>query len=283
MRAIFVLVIFSLFLCLSLSQSSPGDPTLPDLPRAFSVMVESNFLEDNSTAYTFGYYDYHNNRFRIEQHTQTSAVVIIFLREQRISYRLVVGTTDCTTTKNVDSVDIIDGEFFFFATQDVKNYVYQGKNNSRGINTDAWSGTYTGPDPSKPNLTSSFTLWYQFAVSEWRMITGSNAAGTQYRTPVKATLEGNSTLPDGTVVPLSRQYNFMDFFYGNFTDTLFDKPYACSKGETYTKSEAFTAGGIAGVVVAGVIILAAIFGRIIYLRRNPISNRGHRLADDAVM
>lgn len=51
---------------------------------------------------------------------------------------------------------------------------------------------------------------------------------------------------------------------------------------SYSKSEAFTAGGIAGVVVAGIIIIAAVVGRIIYLRRNPV-NKGHRLADDAVM
>lgn len=58
---------------------------LPDLPQSFSVMVESNYLEGeqvNSTTYTFGYYDYKNNRFRIEEHTQTSAIVYIVIPAQ---------------------------------------------------------------------------------------------------------------------------------------------------------------------------------------------------------
>jgi hypothetical protein len=48
---------------------------IPELPGAFSVMVEENYLAGeppvvaNSTVYSFGYYDYTNDRFRIEEHT----------------------------------------------------------------------------------------------------------------------------------------------------------------------------------------------------------------------
>lgn len=55
------------------------DYPLPILPKSFSVMVESNFLETNTTVYTFGYYDYERNRFRIEEHSQSSVVVTIVL------------------------------------------------------------------------------------------------------------------------------------------------------------------------------------------------------------
>jgi hypothetical protein len=80
----------ALLLCLTFlpfaiySQSLPNLP-LPDLPQSFSVMVESNYLlgqEANSTTYSFGYYDYAHNRFRIEEHTQTSAIVYIVLPDQ---------------------------------------------------------------------------------------------------------------------------------------------------------------------------------------------------------
>eukprot|EP00026_Physarum_polycephalum_P012264 Phypoly_transcript_12554.p1 GENE.Phypoly_transcript_12554~~Phypoly_transcript_12554.p1 ORF type:complete len:131 (+),score=12.97 Phypoly_transcript_12554:719-1111(+) len=125
----------------------------------------------------------------------------------------------------------------------------------------------------------NFSMMYQFSVENWQIRAGDN--DTDYRVPVKATMEGYSIV-NGTEVPLSRQYNFMDFFYGTFDEQLFAQPYACQpKPPSYSKSQAFTAGGIAGVVVAGVIILAAVVGRIIYLRRNPVSFKGHRLADDA--
>lgn len=39
-------------------------------------------------------------------------------------------------------------------------------------------------------------------------------------------MEGTSTL-NGETQGLSRQYNFMDFFYGNLSDSLFAQPYAC--------------------------------------------------------
>ncbi len=50
----------------------------------------------------------------------------------------------------------------------------------------------------------------------------------------------------------------------------------------YSRRQAITTGGIVGVVVAGVIIMVAVVGRCLYLRRHP-TFAGKRLADDAVM
>jgi len=284
------LVVLLIFMVLTLIKAQ-DQQKIPPLPQSFSVMVESNFLDPyNTTVYTFGYYDNANERYRIEEHSQTGSEVTIVLPRQKKSYRLVVGTTNCTTYNDVLNIDMIAGEFFVF-TKDL-TYTYVGTSNARGIATDMWNATYEGKDPTvqfmvrigliPPNtdLHSTFNMSYQFSVANWNMKAGSNP---EFRVPVKATMEGNSTFKNGTTIPLSRQYNFMDFFYGNLSDTLFAQPYACmSKGPVYTKSEAFTAGGIAGVVVAGIIIIAAVVGRVLYLRRNPI-NRGHRLADDAVI
>jgi len=258
---------------------------LPAMPQSFSVMVESNYLAGeavNSTTYSYGYYDYAHNRFRIEEHTQNSVIVYIVLPAQnQLTYTLVVGTTNCSTQYNSSGVSIIAGEFFFFAQNtSVLNYTYVGNGNARGIITDAWNASYYGPDPTFAGNIVNFTIMYQFSVANWKIQAGSSS---DYRVPVKATMEGYSLGPNNTQILLSRQYNFMDFFYGTFDNTLFAQPYACIPQPTsYSKSQAFTAGGIAGVVVAGVIILAAVVGRVIYLRRNPMS-RGHRLADDAVM
>lgn len=71
----------SLLFCFILPLTIYGQD-LPPLPQSFSVMVESNYLageQVNSTTYSFGYYDYAHNRFRIEEHTQTSAIVYIVL------------------------------------------------------------------------------------------------------------------------------------------------------------------------------------------------------------
>lgn len=274
---IFVLVCVCVSFVFAQNDNPFPNVPLPPLPSSFSVMVELNNLYTNSTTYTFGYYDYDKQRFRIEEHTQEKSIVTIVLVEQRTSYVLVVGTSDCVTKNDIVNIDLISGDFFLFSQ--TLDYNFTGPDNARGIITDGWNASHSGQDPTYPDLTSTFTLHYQFSASEWNMHAGQKS---EFRVPVKASLDGFSEL-DGTQLPLSRQYNFMDFFYGNLSDSLFAQPYACmTKPPTYSKSQAFTAGGIAGVVVAGIIIIAAVVGRVIYLRRNPI-NKGHRLADDAVM
>lgn len=59
-----------------LAQDADENP-LPSLPRSFSVMVELNDLITNTTVYTSGYYDYVNERYRIEEHSQQNSVVTI--------------------------------------------------------------------------------------------------------------------------------------------------------------------------------------------------------------
>lgn len=45
-------------------------------------MVEANYIETETSVYSFGYYDYVHNRFRIEEHTQAAATVEIVLPDE---------------------------------------------------------------------------------------------------------------------------------------------------------------------------------------------------------
>jgi len=266
-------------LLLTNAQNAQQDNPFPQLPRSFSVMSETNYLETNSSVYSFGYYDYVNNRFRIEEHTQDAATVLIILPAEKVSYRLVVGTTNCTSNNYASDVSSLAGEFFVFVQNLASNFSYAGYSNARGIYTQIWNVSYAGPDPTIRGAFLTFNMTYHFSVPDWNIRAGGS---DEYRIPIKAQMDGTSKV-NGTDIPISRQYHFMDFFYGTFDPSLFSMPYACMPKETpYSKSQAITAGGVVGVVVAGVIIVAAVVGRLIYLRRHP-SSKGQRLADDAVL
>eukprot|EP01110_Echinostelium_bisporum_P003268 TRINITY_DN17999_c0_g1_i1.p1 TRINITY_DN17999_c0_g1~~TRINITY_DN17999_c0_g1_i1.p1 ORF type:complete len:281 (+),score=38.24 TRINITY_DN17999_c0_g1_i1:80-922(+) len=271
--------VLSLLLCWCVVKAAEID-AIPGLPESYSVIVEKNLLDQNKSIYGLGYYDYSRQRFRIEENSQESSTVKILLFASSVEYALQVGTTNCTTSA-ISSDASIDGDFFVFAGS--LTYKYIGQQVGRGIRCDVWMSQYSGPDPFTPGNTAEFNLSYFFALPDWNIRAG---ASDQYRIPIRAEMHGGSfDSVNNVTAPLNRFYEFLDFFYGTFDDTLFAKPYACTTIDVgISKGAALTAGVISGIVVALFILGVAVLGRCWYMRiEEKNKTKATRLHDEAML
>jgi len=274
-----------LFIIISLD-TVRSTPSFPAFPSSFGVTIEQNLLEENISVYTFQYYD--TNRIRLETHTDTATIVDIFLFSVNITYHLVVGTSTCTTsqiTGNSPPRVLIGGDFFKFSSGSSFNYTYVGTNfPARGILCDKWVTNYSGLDPFGSAMLTNFTLDYYFALPGWSI---EGEKQDEYRVPIRAELNGvyyNATYS----AAYSHYYEFIDFILiSTFDNTLFAQPVACNPGtgSGYSKSQALTAGAISGIVFAALILVAAVVGRIVFVKyyERKNENRPQRLGEEAML
>ena len=199
---------------------------LPGLPRQFSVVVEANFGQNNSTSDIREYVDEVGNRGRLEiSSVGTNTVVGIFDYDNGEIYIIPdANTGDACALKPIANSSAPSSPFFgfrevggsvqigtvssLFRLPGNANAIWLGVEDVRGIPCNRWQ-TCTATQ------SSSYTLDYYFATDDWEFALGDAP------TPVQVIL--NSVSARGS---LMHTYSlvFYDTGPGSLPDNIFNVP-----------------------------------------------------------
>lgn len=216
-----MLVLLSSFLLIGVVHADNG-MDFPSLPDSFSAEIEANILEKNYSLIVREYYDYDNNRYRIENHnSQYSHIELCDFNSQH-HYEVNVTASNefnCKVSPSTTcrmgprSKHIKKASDFLKGSNDT-DYYYTGEAVERGIRCDTWEATVMfnmstfpsrGPGP-RPDYLEYTLLWY-FAKPSWSIMKESN-----HSVPISLHMEGGEYLNTGTLMkPFNHYYNFIDY------------------------------------------------------------------------
>lgn len=194
-------------------------PSLPDLPDTFSVMLEVNIINKGYSFTMEESYDYGKNvmsfmstsptlhKLTVDYYNDDEQVSIHFdPRDPAVSFRHGGNngvTRNCTlkaiSRKTVDGHVKNTADMLRFGKD--YNQTYIGVSSIRGIDCDHWS-THIA-HPMGPNSTTAYDLHWYFAVEGW-------ADSGEFRVPVRANIEGNTTM-DGVTHNFNHNYEYINF------------------------------------------------------------------------
>jgi hypothetical protein len=254
---------------------------LPRLPNTFSVDIEANLLDQNKTLNVREYIDFNLGLTRYEQNSLDSYTYIITNLNTKEVYTIVNDLT-CTQTPYVPDTVLTarsTEDLLFFG--DKYNPTYVGKAIVREIPCDSWISyiSFVANGTTLANGTivgagwfHNFSIQYFFSDPVW----GFRAANATQK-PMRATLIGSRTSPDGSMVYyFNHNYEFVNFIPKAPLESIFNLPPACVgyPAQVYKLISTPAGGGLAaGMFFLGLFIGSGICGLSIwvYCRRRQLA------------
>jgi len=234
---------------------------LPTLPNDFTVFVEVSFEESNITWNLVEYYDYYNNRVRMDFYRwgHTYSVISYFNQLSQVN---ITDNSLCQTNKTsptdrrLNSTQQLDAPDFdsFITNFENLTFVYTGTREARGILCDVWSSYYVGPWLRYQTVQASVD-WY-FSVVGWAT-RASQASVPVAQIPILIELTG-SIVGNGSSSPFTHEIAYSNLIVGPPDPSLF---ITCSNINNAQQSSASLSNG----AVAAAVIFSFVGGGIIVL------------------
>lgn len=194
-----------------------AQPSLPELPDQFTANIEFNSFDLQSTYWRHEYYDYINNKLRVDFYTEDSTVSEIFDLNTDTMYK--IENWDTCTVTHFNATDLprfVNGtshhlqklsDLWGFGSQFTETYT--GVQTARGILCDTWRSQvdHVLEDGSR----WEYTLDWYFSVPEWKIYEGDHP---EHRVPIQSVINGTHTHTNGTVTPINGVWEITFFEIG---------------------------------------------------------------------
>lgn len=252
-------------ICVFAANAAPS--ASPSLPPQFSVVIEANVLPYNQTLNLREWTDRVNklSRYEITSMTGVSSYIVNWDTNQ-------VWTVKDLKSCSVAQFNLAEDPFGYLPNgylglealsrfNTTLGDTYLGQQLVRGVPCDGWRSTWnsTSMPGNQTGVTSQMTIEFWFSTPSW----GTQFTSTNVSHPMRASVNGTRTDPDGTTHYVNNDYGFIGFVPAAPVPAVFMLPDECLPVQEALLRYVLTNQAGAGLV-AGMFFLGLLIGIIIW-------------------